>query len=127
MRARWVAVTGTMLCLLCGVRAAQAQRSADITVGVSRSEPVDLRGSTARSSRGGAPGEAERRRWAPVASLLMPGTGQALLHQDRFIAYLALEAWAGRLFARKIAAGSGCDADYETDGREEPGQSGKLP
>lgn len=40
---------------------------------------------------------------------------------------VALDAWAGRLFARKIAAGSGCDADYETDGREEPGQSGKFP
>ncbi len=45
--------------------------------------------------RGGSPlGEAERRRWAPVASMLLPGMGQALLHQDRFIAYLALEAWS---------------------------------
>lgn len=36
---------------------------------------------------------AERRRWAPVASLLVPGLGQALLRQDRFIAYVAMEAW----------------------------------
>src|SRR4051794_2433317 len=28
---------------------------------------------------------------APLASLLVPGTGQLLLHKDRFIAYLALE------------------------------------
>lgn len=51
---------------------------------------------------GGAPlGEAERRRWAPVASLVLPGAGQALLHQDRFIAYLALEAWAVLEFANQ--------------------------
>jgi hypothetical protein len=37
---------------------------------------------------------AERRRWAPVASLMLPGLGQSVLHQDRFVAYLALEAWA---------------------------------
>jgi hypothetical protein len=28
---------------------------------------------------------------APLASLLVPGTGQLMLHKDRFIAYLALE------------------------------------
>ncbi len=38
--------------------------------------------------------DAELRRWAPVASLAMPGAGQALLHQDRLVAYLAVEAWA---------------------------------
>lgn len=51
---------------------------------------------------GGAPlGDAERRRWAPVASLILPGAGQALLHQDRFIAYLALEAWSVLEFANQ--------------------------
>ncbi|MHB1312696.1 MAG: hypothetical protein ACYC3L_11835 [Gemmatimonadaceae bacterium] len=44
---------------------------------------------------------AERRRLAPVASLILPGTGQALLHQDRFVAYLALEAWAVLEFANQ--------------------------
>jgi len=44
---------------------------------------------------------AERRRWAPVASLLLPGLGQALLHQDRFVAYLALEAWGVLEFANQ--------------------------
>lgn len=52
--------------------------------------------------RGGAPlGEAERRRWAPVASLILPGAGQALLAQDRFVAYLALEAWSVLEFANQ--------------------------
>lgn len=52
--------------------------------------------------RGGAPlGDAERRRWAPVASLILPGAGQALLAQDRFVAYLALEAWSMLEFANQ--------------------------
>jgi hypothetical protein len=32
--------------------------------------------------------------WVPFASAAMPGTGQALLGQDRFIAYLAVEGFA---------------------------------
>lgn len=48
---------------------------------------------------GGRLTEGDRRRWAPVASLLMPGSGQVLLRQDRFMAYLAVEAWAMVEFA----------------------------
>jgi len=33
----------------------------------------------------------------------------------------ALDSWAGRLFARRIAAGVGCDADYATEDRQEQG------
>jgi hypothetical protein len=32
--------------------------------------------------------------WVPLASAALPGSGQALLGQDRFIAYLALETFA---------------------------------
>jgi len=32
--------------------------------------------------------------WVPLASAVIPGSGQALLGQDRFIAYLALETFA---------------------------------
>ena len=56
--------------------------------------PDATRRAGASGGNGAAPGGAERRRWAPVASLLLPGTGQALLGKDRFVAYLALEAWA---------------------------------
>ncbi len=49
--------------------------------------------------------DAERRRWAPVASLLLPGAGQALLRQDRFIAYLAIEAWSILEFANQRTEG----------------------
>jgi len=45
--------------------------------------------------------DADRRRWAPVASLLLPGLGQVVLQQDRFMAYLALEAWGVLEFANQ--------------------------
>lgn len=32
--------------------------------------------------------------WVPLASAVIPGTGQALLGQDRFIGYVAMEAYA---------------------------------
>jgi hypothetical protein len=32
--------------------------------------------------------------WVPIASAIVPGTGQALLGQNRFIAYLAVEGFA---------------------------------
>jgi len=65
----------------------EGQRVADVTAGVARvGEPaINVAAPVA---------ESERRRWAPVASLILPGAGQALLRQDRFVAYLALEAWA---------------------------------
>src|SRR5512133_472166 len=82
----------------------------DVGTAAGANAPVDgdapLRGGAPLGLRvalgGGAPiSEAERRRWAPVASLILPGAGQALLHQDRFIAYLALEAWSVLEFANQ--------------------------
>ena len=32
--------------------------------------------------------------WVPLSSAILPGTGQAVLGQNRFIAYLAVEAFA---------------------------------
>ena len=48
--------------------------------------------------------ETDVRRWAPVASMLLPGLGQVVLHQDRFVAYLAVEAWALLEFANQRTA-----------------------
>lgn len=80
-----------------GVARAEGARA-----GVARSEGVRTDGGIGRPLAGGAPlGEAERRRWAPVASLIIPGAGQALLAQDRFVAYLALEAWSVLEFANQ--------------------------
>jgi hypothetical protein len=72
-----------------------AQRAVEASVGVT---PMERAGAAADTPRDGdgrfGLTESERRRWAPVASLLLPGGGQALLRQDRFVAYLSLEAWA---------------------------------
>ncbi len=105
--------------LVAGVAAAaaraEAQRATRTSVGVNR-VPVAFttawcadfaatscahRGAPADGGGGSPSNDAERRRWAPVASLLLPGTGQVLLHQDRFVAYLALEAWAMLEFANQ--------------------------
>lgn len=85
--------------------AAHAQRVADLQAGTAREAAwspataldagVAPRAEVVRGDdRWPHLSEAERRRWAPVVSLFLPGSGQALLRQDRFIAYLALEAWA---------------------------------
>ncbi|MFL5575475.1 MAG: hypothetical protein ACJ79S_05855 [Gemmatimonadaceae bacterium] len=36
----------------------------------------------------------DRARWAPAASALLPGAGQAMLDQSRFLPYMAVEAYA---------------------------------
>lgn len=47
------------------------------------------------AERGLTAEEARRRmRWAPLASAALPGSGQALLGQQRFLPYLALEGYA---------------------------------
>jgi hypothetical protein len=43
--------------------------------------------------------------WAPVASAAVPGSGQALLGQDRFVAYLAVEAFAWLQYAVNLREG----------------------
>lgn len=51
--------------------------------------------SPAGSGSAVTPEEARRRaRWAPLASAALPGAGQALLGQQRFLPYLALEGYA---------------------------------
>jgi hypothetical protein len=67
---------------------------------------------------GGGITAVERRRWAPVASLILPGTGQALLHQDRFVAYLALEAWGLLEFANQRQEARRQQEDYRALARE---------
>lgn len=81
--------------------AARAQR-----IDAERAGPMGVRTPTElpapRVHRGGLGiSDAELRRWAPVASLVLPGLGQAVLRQDRFIAYLAVEAWSVLEFANQ--------------------------
>lgn len=93
-----------LVALALSTNAARAQLASRERVGVTVPSPAASAASLVGSVGGGI-GAAERRRWAPVASLLLPGTGQALLHQDRFVAYLALEAWAVLEFANQRTEG----------------------
>ena len=94
------------------VRPARAQRVREpgVPAGVlvapadsaTRSTPSGVRwvpvGSLARSAAAtsgfGRGRAAEHPGWAPVASAALPGGGQAMLGQNRFVAYVALEAYA---------------------------------
>lgn len=59
-------------------------------------------------------GERERAAtwWAPLASLALPGVGQATLGQDRFIPYLAIEAYAWVRYANDSRDGQRFRAQY---------------
>jgi hypothetical protein len=50
--------------------------------------------------------------WAVLASAVVPGTGQALLGQDRFIAYLAVEAFAWARYRADSREGQRARATY---------------
>jgi hypothetical protein len=54
--------------------------------------------------------------WQPEGSRYVCGM---VVRPSDYLRWLpaALNAPAGRLFARRIAAGSGCDADFEPDDR----------
>jgi hypothetical protein len=69
---------------------------------------------------GAAPDERRPRRdssarstpWAVLASAVVPGAGQAILRQDRFIAYLAIEAYAWARYAADAREGRRARATY---------------
>lgn len=50
--------------------------------------------------------------WAPLASLALPGSGQATLGQDRFLPYLAVEAYAWVRYANDRRDGERFRTEY---------------
>jgi hypothetical protein len=50
--------------------------------------------------------------WAVLASAVIPGSGQALLKQDRFVAYLAIEAYAWARYAADAREGRRARSSY---------------
>lgn len=56
--------------------------------------------------------------WAPVASAVIPGLGQAALGQDRFIAYLAIEALAVVAHANELTQAKREQRRYEELARD---------
>ena len=56
--------------------------------------------------------------WAPLASAALPGTGQALFQQDRWLPYLAIEAFAWFQYAASRAEGRRQSRSYRTLARD---------
>jgi len=52
--------------------------------------------------------------WAVLASAIVPGTGQGWLGQDRFVAYLAVEAYAWARYAADAREGRQARASYRS-------------
>ena len=50
--------------------------------------------------------------WSVLASAVIPGSGQALLKQDRFVAYLAIEAYAWARYAADAREGRRARSAY---------------
>jgi len=50
--------------------------------------------------------------WSVLASAVIPGSGQALLKQDRFVAYLAIEAYALARYAADAREGRRARSSY---------------
>lgn len=50
--------------------------------------------------------------WSVLASAVVPGSGQALLKQDRFVAYLAIEAYAWARYVADAREGRSARASY---------------
>ena len=73
---------------------------------VERSVDIGAPGFTATRPRGKAPW------WAPLASAVIPGAGQARLGQDRFIGYLAVEAYAILQYVRDTREAGRRRAEY---------------
>lgn len=59
-----------------------------------------------------APREVHASWWTPLASAALPGSGQLLLRQDRFVAYAALEAYAWLRYASDLREGRRQQAAY---------------
>jgi hypothetical protein len=58
------------------------------------------------------------RKFAPLASLIVPGSGQALLGDDRFVGYLAVEALAWWMYAKDIHERSARESQFKELARE---------
>lgn len=56
--------------------------------------------------------------WAPIASAAVPGTGQAVLNQKRWLPYLALEVWAWIQYADTRRTANRRRDEYQRIARE---------
>ncbi|HET7459479.1 MAG TPA: hypothetical protein VFJ74_17635 [Gemmatimonadaceae bacterium] len=124
-RARRASAAACLALALLSPSPASGQRSVDAATGLradggaARPAPNAAGGNAASIGRVSLPASADddrsrvlRARWAPVASAALPGAGQALLDQDRFLPYLALEAYAWLKYVSDSREGSRQRAEY---------------
>lgn len=90
---RWIGCALAVPIIAAGAAAAGAQRLAPVAL-----EPAPAVGAPSENPgllfRVAAPAPPPRPWLAPIASLVLPGLGQAQLGQQRFVPYLALELYA---------------------------------
>ena len=58
------------------------------------------------------------RKYAPLASAIIPGSGQAILGNDRFVGYLAVEALAWWMYAKDISERTARERQFKELARE---------
>ena len=65
-----------------------------------------------------APPVAAVAKYAPIASAIVPGSGQALLGDNRFVGYVAVEALAWWMYAKDISERSARENQFKELARE---------
>jgi hypothetical protein len=97
---------------------ASAQRVSDRSFSTREASTVEpamqFGNGTINRLRGGQDSTARSTPWAVLASAIVPGAGQAMLKQDRFIAYLAVEAYAWARYVSDSRDGSRARSSYRT-------------
>lgn len=99
---RWALLVLPSALLLLASRSTRAQRApAAGVVPAAAEEPPFATSGTAHGAFRGTVGAARPAPWwAPLASAVVPGAGQAVLGDDRFVAYVAVEGYAWLQYAR---------------------------
>jgi hypothetical protein len=109
--------SAAVLLWICG-RALPAQSTSGLRAGIVPS--IDAPASAPATLRGATPlQDAVRfRKYAPLASAIVPGSGQALLGNDRFVVYLAVEALGWWMYAKDVSERSAREAQFKELARE---------
>lgn len=106
------------LLLFVAGRPTAAQRTDGLRAGVIAS--TEMPAPAEPTLRGATPLQNERqfRKYAPLASALVPGSGQALLGNDRFVVYLAVEALGWWMYAKDVNDRAAREAQFKELARE---------
>ena len=115
-----VAVVGLAMASSAG----HAQSIDGARAGVNAPMAIDSMSSNERSPVAGArslapfAAQLRLRKYAPLASAIVPGSGQAILGNDRFVGYLAVEALAWWMYAKDISERTARERQFKELARE---------